>query len=134
MLPDHQPLFANLNLASLSKIELSCQRFVNIGNRIVKIGAVLPRNLRNVVNFTNNSVKNVDKNAIFSRQIFGSNFDEIGNCLCGLSKQKNPYSMQVLIRDNEKIYWTVICGNCLMEYLEEDVRMSRMGLINLDLI
>ena len=131
MLPDHQPLFANLNLASLSKIELSCQRFVNIGNRIVKIGSVLPQNLRNVANFTNNPIKNVDKNAIFSRQIFGSNFDEIGTCLCGLSKQKNPYSMQVLIRDNEKIYWTVICGNCLMEYLEEDVRMSRMGLINL---
>ena len=131
MLPDHQPLFANLNLASLSKIELSCQRFVNIGNRIVKIGAVLPKNLRNVANFTNSPIKNIDKNAIFSRQIFGSNFDEIGSCLCGLSKQKNPYSMQVLIRDNGKIYWTVICGNCLMEYLEEDVRMSRMGLINL---
>ena len=131
MLPDHQPLFANLNLASLSKIELSCQRFVNIGNKIVKIGAVLPKNLRNVTNFTSDSIKNVDKNAIFSRQIFGSNFDEIGNCLCGLSRQKNPYSIQVLIRDNERIYWTVICGVCLMEYLEEDVRMSRMGLINL---
>ena len=64
MLPDHQPLFANLNLASLSKIELSCQRFVNIGNRIVKIGSVLPQNLRNVANFTNNPIKNVDKISI----------------------------------------------------------------------
>ena len=131
MLPEQQPTCASLNLASLYKIELSCQRFINLGNRVIKIGTVLKQNCGVLTKPTNETVYDIDKNTIFAKQIFGPNADELGYCLCGLRRLKNPNTVQVLIRDNDTLYWSVICGCCLMEYMEKDVRMSRMGLIDL---
>ena len=133
MLPEQQPTCASLNLASLYKIELSCQRFINLGNRVVKIGTILNQNCGILTKSINQTVYDIDKNTIFAKQIFGPGSEDLGYCLCGLRQLKNPNTIQVLIRDNETSYWAVICGNCLMEYMEKDVRMSRMGLIDLPL-
>ena len=129
---NNQPIFANLNLASLYKIELSCQRFINLGNRVVKIGSVLNQNKGTLAKKAKKKGKSKnDDIMLFARQIFGPNFEQQGSCLCGYLKHKNPHIMQALIRDNEKVYWNAICGQCLMEYMDSDVQMSRMGLIDL---
>ena len=130
MISDQQPIFASLNLASFYKIELSCQRFINLGTRIVKIGAVINQNTGAL---KKSKREDSDSQTIFAKQIFGPNRDEVGYCLCGLRKGKNPHTMQVMVRDNDNFYWTTICGFCLMEYMDEAIQMSRMGLIDLPL-
>ena len=128
MTSNQQPIFASLNLASFYKIELSCQRFINLGTRMVKIGGVLNQNIGALKRLKRGDR---DRQTIFAKQIFGPNRDEVGYCLCGLRKGKNPHTIQVMIRDNENLYWTTICGICLMEYMGDAMQMSRMGLINL---
>ena len=133
MLPEQQPTCASLNLASLYKIELSCQRFINFGNRVIKIGAILNQNCGILTKSPSQTVYDIDRDTIFAKQIFGASSDDLDYCLCGIRKLKNLNTIQVLIRDNDTSYWAVICGNCLMEYMDKDVRMSRMGLIDLPL-
>ena len=65
MLPEQQPTCASLNLASLYKIELSCQRFINLGNRVVKIGTILNQNCGILTKSINQTVYDIDKNKLF---------------------------------------------------------------------
>ena len=70
MLPEQQPTCASLNLASLYKIELSCQRFINLGNRVIKIGAILNQNCGILTKSPSQTVYDIDRDTIFAKQIF----------------------------------------------------------------
>ena len=66
MTSNQQPIFASLNLASFYKIELSCQRFINLGTRMVKIGGVLNQNIGALKRLKRGDR---DRQTIFAKQI-----------------------------------------------------------------
>lgn len=132
----NSPLFARLNLASFYKIELSCQRFINMGSYIVRIGGILSedtikQNKRFGPIDMKSDLTTSENSGLFNRTIFGPSREELGQCLCGLTRQRNSYSVQALIRDNDTFYWNTVCSVCHTEYMSVQSRMDRMGFITL---